>query len=41
MKKSSRVFALVLACFLVMQVFGLVACNNDTPNPDDNTKKYD
>lgn len=42
MKKSSRVFALVLACFLLMQVVGLVACNPETPDPGkDNKKKYD
>ncbi len=41
MKKSSRVFALVLACFLLMQVVGLVACNPDTPDPNENKKKYD
>ena len=42
MKKSSRVFALVLACFLLMQVVGLVACNPDNPNtPGGDKKKYD
>lgn len=41
MKKSSRVFALVLACFLLMQVVGLVACNPDNPDTPGNKKKYD
>lgn len=44
MKKSSRVFALILAVLLLGQVVGLVACNPktpDNPNKPDETKKYD
>ena len=45
MKKSSRVFAILIACLLMVQVIALVACNPEVtpPDPDnpDTGKKYD
>ncbi len=40
MKKSSRVFALVLTCFLLLQVVGLVACDPKKESYDPETRAF-